>query len=147
MRKALRESARQNVIDIVSLALISRDPDGRLELIETRGTSDWNEQSSGPFPAILRLMFGPSGHASATSRLYGLAESLPPRSSAIAALIEHRWVEDVRALMEEAGSDTVEQVLRSEIGAALAEGRDLVLTAGAADWRAVPLERLTAARR
>jgi hypothetical protein len=81
-------------------------------------------------------MLGTTAHA--TARVHGLADSFAPGTSAIAALIEHRWVDDVRALMEEAGEETVAEALRSEIEAALAEGRDLILTAGGADWRAMP---------
>jgi hypothetical protein len=142
VRRKLRESERLEVISIVSLALIKRDEGGRLELLEARRASDWSERRSESLSGILRLLWGPTQDASSSARLHGLAEALPPGSSAIAALIEHRWVNDVRALMEEAGADTVSEALKSEIAAALAERRDLVVTAGAADWRADPLRRL-----
>jgi uncharacterized membrane protein len=142
VRQKLRESERLEVISIVSLALIKRDERGRLELLEARTSSDWSERQSGSLYGILRLLWGPTQDASSSLRLHGLAEALPPGSSAIAALIEHRWVDDVRALMEEAGARTVTEVLKSEIAAALAERRDLVVTAGAADWRADSLQHL-----
>src|SRR5262249_52005790 len=135
VRLRLRENERLDLIEIGGLASITRDDDGRLEVLESRTPVVGIEQRAGSLSGILRLLWGPS-------RLQELATALPPGSSAIAALIEHRWVDDVRALMEEAGADTVADVLKSEIAAALAEGRDLVLTAGAADWRATALERL-----
>jgi len=138
VRLKLRENERLELIEIVSLALIKRDDDGRLEFLESRSAWGGIERRAGSLSGILRLVWGPSS----SSRLHELATALPPGSSAIAALIEHRWVDDVRALMEEAGADTVADVLKSEIAAALSEGRDVVLTAGAADWRTAGLERL-----
>jgi len=127
----LRESERLDAIAIVGLASIARDDDGRLELVEATSGSGRLEHGAGSWPGILRLVWGPS-----PARLQGLAAALPPGSSAIAALIEHRWVGEVRALLEEAGSEAVEDALKAEIAAVLAEGRDVVLTAGAATWRA-----------
>ena len=142
VRLRLRESERLKLIGIVSLASIKRDVDGRLELLEARKASNWTHDRSGGFYGILGLMWGPTPDASSSSRLHGLAEALPPGSSAIAALIEHRWVEDVRALMEEAGAETVMEALKAEIADALADGRDIVVTAGATDWRPDPCKRL-----
>jgi hypothetical protein len=138
VRGVLRESERRRVIGIVCLALIKRDRDGRLELLEARRTGNSMDDRSGSFSDILRLMLGSAPNDSGGSRLSRLADSFSPGTSAIAALIEHRWVEDVRALMEEAGEETITQALRTEIAAALAEGRELILTAGGADWRALP---------
>jgi uncharacterized membrane protein len=142
VRRRLRESERLELIGIVSLALIKRDEKGRLEVLEAGHSSSDTRDWSGSFGEILRLMWGPTEDASTSARLHGLASALPPGSSAIAALIEHRWVDDVRALMEEAGSDTVTEALKTEIAAALAEGRDIVVTAGATDWHPSPLGRL-----
>src|SRR5690349_18597786 len=100
VRGVLRESERRRVIGIVSLALIKRDDQGKLELLEARSKAPAADDRSGSFDAILRLMLG-----SNSARLHGLADSFAPGTSAIAALIEHRWVEDVRALMEEAGEE------------------------------------------
>jgi hypothetical protein len=142
VRGTLRESERRRLIGIVGLALIKRDDEGRLEVLESRRAGDWVDDLPGSFPAILQLMLGPIGDVSSSTRLRGIADALSPGSSAIAALIEHRWVDDIRALMEEAGAETITEALRSEILDALASRRDLVLTAGGADWRAVPLRRL-----
>src|SRR5262249_19502041 len=142
VRGVLRESERRRVIGIVCLALIKRDQDGKLELLEARSTSNWMSDRSGSFAAILRLLLGTNGDGTRSARLSGLADSLAPGTSAIAALIEHRWVEDIRALMEEAGDEVVTETLRTEIAAAVAEGRDLILTAGGADWRTIPASRV-----
>jgi hypothetical protein len=138
VRLTLRQSERRRLIGIAGLALIERGHDGRLELLESRRASDWIEEGSGPYVSILRLMCGSSPGDPGCSRLLELADAMPPATSAIAALIEHHWVEDVTALIQEAGEETASATVRSEIGAALAAGRDLVLTAGAADWRAGP---------
>lgn len=137
MRRRLHESERRRLIDIVSLAQITRGRDGKLALVETRCADDSLHDHRGPFPAMLRLMVGPTADASSFSRLHGIGDALEPDTSAIAAVIEHRWVEDVRALMEEAGADAVAETLKDEIGAALSEGRDLLLTAGAPDWSSI----------
>jgi hypothetical protein len=142
MRLKLRESEQLGLIDIVNLVIIERDRDGPLDLVEGGDTSNGVHDRGGSFFVILRLLLGPTPDESSAARLSGLAEALPPGSSAIAALIEHRWVQGVRAALEEAGADTVTAVLKSEIATALGEGRDVVLTAGAVEWGPGPLQHL-----
>jgi uncharacterized membrane protein len=141
VRQTLREAERLDLISIVGMTLVRREEDGRLEFLESR--TGCPQRSGSSLSAILRLMCGSTQQASSSVRLQELAEALPAGSSAIAGLIEHRWVDDVRALMEEAGADVLTQALKSEIAAVLAEGRDFVVTAGAADWRAGSLQRLS----
>jgi hypothetical protein len=138
----LRESARQRLIRVISLTQIKRDARGRLELLEVRSVHGTGREVAGSLPAIFRMLLGPSDRVSVSARLSSLADALEPDTSAIAALIEHSWVDDVRALMEEAGVEAVTDAVRTEIADAMASGRDLVFTAGATEWRAAPLERL-----
>jgi hypothetical protein len=133
VRGALRESARREVIGIVSLATVKRDGDGRLELLQARSGPDRDDDHD-PLLAILEVILGRPCDAATCSRLCTLAEALPPRSSALAALIEHRWLDDIRALMEEAGPDAVAAALSAEMTSALGSGRDLLVTAGATGW-------------
>lgn len=134
VRGALRESARRRLIAILALATIKRHPDGRVEVIEARHGTTSPDELPGSLPAMFRLMVGPTDDASTSTRLQAVAAGLEPDSSAIAALFEHRWVDDVRSLLEEAGADAVTDALRTEVSRALASGRDLVLT-DRADWR------------
>jgi hypothetical protein len=141
VRRKLKQSERHSVIRVLSLTLIKRDRAGRVEVLEAKHGRA-TQQPTGPFPAILELMLGPTPEASSCSRLRGLASALSPGTSAIAALIEHRWVQDIRAVMEEAGPDTVAEAMKSEIVAALATNKDLVLTAGSAAWQLAPVADL-----
>jgi len=128
------------VIEVLSLTLIKRDGRGRIELLEAknRGAAD----GAGPFQAILGLMLGSTREASSCSRLHEIARALEPGTSAIAALIEHRWVGDVHAMMEEAGPDTVAEAMKCEIASALATRQDLLVTAGSTGWQVAPVAEL-----
>lgn len=131
LRDKLRAAERSGVIGIPYLTAMQRDDDGTLHLVEVGA----DPGQAGSLAAILHFVCAPGGTPSDRRRLADLAQALPNGSSAIAVLLEHRWVDEVRELIESAETSAVTGVLTTAIAGALDEGRDLVLTAGAADWR------------
>ena len=65
-------------------------------------------------------------------RLERLGEDMPPGSSAIIAVVEHKWVEDVQDALAEAGADITE-ALGADIASQLEAGHDFAYTALASE--------------
>ena len=62
-------------------------------------------------------------------RLETLGEGLTPGSSAIVAVIEHKWVAEVQKELEEAGADLVTAQLQADIASQLEAGHEVAYTA------------------
>ncbi len=58
-----------------------------------------------------------------------LGEGLTPGSSAIVAVVEHRWVAEVEKAMEEAGADAMTQALSADIAEQLEKDHQVAYTA------------------
>ena len=54
---------------------------------------------------------------------------MPAGSSAIVAVVEHKWVDDVRAAMEQAAADVVTESVAAELAEQLEAGHDVAYTA------------------
>jgi uncharacterized membrane protein len=52
-------------------------------------------------------------------RLKTIGDSLKPGTSAIVAVVEHKWVAEVQKAMQEAGADAVTEALSADIAAQL----------------------------
>ena len=62
-------------------------------------------------------------------RLKKLGEALQPETSAIVAVIEHKWVADLEKKMQEAGADVMTEEIGADIAAQLEAGREVAYTA------------------
>lgn len=62
-------------------------------------------------------------------RLKDLGENLKPGSSAIVAVVEHRWVAEVEKAMAQAGADAVTAALGADIANQLEAGHQVAYTA------------------
>jgi hypothetical protein len=67
-------------------------------------------------------------------RLKMLGESLQPESSAIVAVVEHRWVQQLEEEMEEVGADVFTAALSADIAEQLATGHEVAYTAIADEY-------------
>lgn len=63
------------------------------------------------------------------SRLKAVGDQLPPGSSAIIAVVEHRWVEDVEKQLAAEGADVASEVIGAELAAQLESEHDAAFTA------------------
>src|SRR5512136_574319 len=109
---ALKEAQRQKLIKINSAAVLRKDEKGKLHIKETADMGGGKGAAIGGVAgAAIGLLAGPAllvpaavgalvGGLSAKlrdsgfsdARLKALGEGLPPGSSAIVAVVEHRWV-------------------------------------------------------
>ena len=86
----------QNIIRIVDIVLIDRDAEGNSAIIEIDASEDPAFESFAPILENRMGLFTPDD-------VETIAETLPPETSALAILFEHRWAEDVKDAIANAG--------------------------------------------
>jgi uncharacterized membrane protein len=147
--KALKQAKRERLIGIQNAAVIRKDEKGKLHIRETADLGGGRGAVLGGVAgAAIGLIAGPAlvvpaavgalvGGLTAKlkdsgfsdDRLRALGEGLTPGSSAIVAVIEHKWVDQVRKELEQAGADMVTAELQADIAAQLEAGHDVAYTA------------------
>lgn len=146
---SLKKAQQEKLIKIDNAAVLRKDQNGKLHIKETGDMSGGEGAALGAVAgAAIGLLAGPllvvpaavgalvgglaaklrdSGFSDA--RLKALGEGLTPGSSAIVAVVEHRWVGDVEKAMAEAGADLFTAALSSDISEQLEAGHEVSYTA------------------
>jgi uncharacterized membrane protein len=140
--QVLKQAKKEKLIGIVDAAVLRRDEHNKLHLKETADVGGGKGAvTGGVLGAVLGLIAGPGGliigaAAGALTggvaakaidsgipdhRLREIGEALKPGTSAIVAIIEHRWVAEVEKQLAEAGADVLTEALKQDIAAALAD--------------------------
>jgi uncharacterized membrane protein len=145
---ALNQAKRAGLIDIQDAAILRRDAKNKLHV------KDINEMTTGKGAmvgavtgGVIGLLAGPLVMAGAAGALVGalasklrdtgfsnqrlqqIGDGLKPGSSAIIAVIEHKWVEAVQKELEKAANDVLVQEISSDIAAQLEAGKEVAYTA------------------
>jgi uncharacterized membrane protein len=151
--KELKEAKRQGLIKIDDAAVIRKDAKGKLHIKETADMSTGKGAGIGAvIGGVVGLLAGPVGvalgagagaaiggiaaHGDAgfkDERLETIGAGLEPGTSAIVAVVKHKWVAAVQAQLEEDASDVMAQQLSADIHAQLSEGREVAYSAIAAE--------------
>jgi uncharacterized membrane protein len=158
----LRAAKWAGVIGIDNAAVIRRDEKNKLHIKERGDPGGGKGAAWGAVVgAALGAIAGPPGVVVGASagavvggitgkyydsgipndRLKKIGEALTPGTSAIVALIEHKWVADMEKEMAEAGAQVMTEALSQDIAEQLAAGNDVSLTAVSAEG-AVAVERV-----
>ncbi|NTU85079.1 MAG: DUF1269 domain-containing protein [Chloroflexales bacterium] len=147
--KALKQARREGVIGIKNAAVLVKDQGGKLRIRETGDMSGRKGSVlGGAAGAVVGLIAGPAlvvpaavgaliGGLSAKLRDAGfpdaklkqIGEGLKPGSSAIIAVVEHRWVEQVQQAMARAAGDVMVASLQDDIARQLEAGPDVAYSA------------------
>jgi len=147
--KQLKAAKREGLIDIDNAAVLRKDEKGKLHIKETADMGGGKGAVLGGVAgAAIGLIAGPLLVVPATvgalvgglaaklrdsgfsdERLKTLGDGLKPGSSAIVAVVEHKWVAQVERAMAEAGADAVTAALSADIAAQLEAGHDTAFTA------------------
>jgi uncharacterized membrane protein len=147
--KGLKAARKKRVIGIQDAAVLRRDQKGKLHIKET---GDWGGGKGAAAGAAVGVTVGiltggaglllgaaaaaigglaaklrDSGFSDA--RLKALGASLKPGTSAIVAVIEHTWVDEMEQEMAEVGADVFTAVIADDIAAQLEAGREVAYTA------------------
>jgi len=148
----LRRAQKEHLIDINNVAVLRRDQQGKLHIKEpTDMGGGKGALIGGGVGALAGLLFGPVGLAMAggaaigglaakmrdsgfnDDRLRKLGESLQPGTSCILAVIEHVWVAELEAQLQQAGADIVTEQLGADIANELKSGHQVAYTVLATD--------------
>ena len=145
----LKQAKWAGLIGIQNAAVIRRDPKNKLHIKEL---TDWGGGKGAAFGgalgAVLGVLTGPgilvAGAAGALigglaaklrdsgfsdARLKAIGESLKPGTSAIVAVIEHRWVAELEKEMQEAEADVFTMAVAADVAEQLEAGREVAMTA------------------
>lgn len=144
----LKQAKWAGIIGIVDAAVIRKDQKGKLHVKET---GDWGGGKGAAAGAViggfLGLLAGPVGWLGITGAVIGglaaklrdsgfsnerlnqLGEALQPGTSAIVAVIEHKWVAELERQMAEAGADVMTEQISADIAAQLEAGREVAYSA------------------
>jgi uncharacterized membrane protein len=142
---AIKQLARDDVIDVDGLVLVSRDADGKIEVKDNANDVGKGAALGAVGGAIIGLIFPPAFLASAVvgggigagagaivdrhqkkEIKADVEDVLPPGSSGIVALFEERWVADVEKALAKA-----DKASKHEIDGGSA--KDVKATAASAD--------------
>jgi uncharacterized membrane protein len=144
----LKQAKWAGLIGIQNAAVIRRDQKSKLHIKET---GDWGGGKGAAAGAVLGgfigLVAGPVGWLGLTGAVIGglaaklrdsgfsderlnkLGGALKPGTSAIVAVIEHKWVDELEKEMAAAGADVMTEQLSADIAAQLEAGREVAYTA------------------
>lgn len=149
----LKMAKREKLIGIVNAAVLRKDEKGKLHIRETADMGGGKGAALGGVAgAAIGLIAGPallvpaavgalvgglaaklrdSGFSDARLKMIGA--SMKPGSSAIIAVVEHKWVAEVQQALAEAGADAVTAALSADIAAQLEAGHEAAYTAIASE--------------
>ena len=147
--KELKMAKWAGLIGIQDAAVIRRDKKDKLHVKET---GDWGGGKGAAAGAVIGgtigLILGPGAIVTAgvgaliggvsaklrdsgfpNDRLAKIGEGLEPETSAIVAVIDHKWVADMEKEMDEAGADVLTEAISADIHEQLAAGGEVSYTA------------------
>jgi uncharacterized membrane protein len=138
--KELEQAKKQGAIEIKDAAVLRRDFSNELHIHETTDKGfGKGAVLGGVAGAVVGVVAGPIGWATlggaavgglaaklrdggfSDERLRRMGESLKPGSSAMIAVVEHRWLQDVEHMLEEEGADLMTDEISADIADELEE--------------------------
>lgn len=147
--KELKKAQRAKLIKIENAAVLRKDEKGKLHIKETQDMGGGKGAALGGVggaavglvagaalaaPAVVGALIGglvaklrDSGFSD--TRLKAIGEGLTPGSSAIVAVVEHKWVAQVEEVLAEAETDLLTLGLQADIANQLEAGHDVAYTA------------------
>lgn len=148
--KELNLAKKEHLISIADAAVIRRDSNNKVHIKDVRDVGGGKGAVAGAvIGTAIALLSGPAGiivggavgalvgglTAKAVDtglpnkRLKELSEALKPGTSAIVAVIEHRWVTELEEAMNEAGAAVMREALKADIAKQLEEGKQVSYSA------------------
>jgi uncharacterized membrane protein len=147
----LKQGRRAGLIGIVDAAAVVKDAEGTLKITNAKHRGRRGFFTGGAIGGTLALLAGPLGWATAagggvlgaligkvrnepfSASVEDLAASLTPDSSLLVAVVEHRWVEMIEAMVAELGAAVVREELKADIAEQLDAGGNVAFTFAASD--------------
>jgi uncharacterized membrane protein len=143
----LQKAKKENLIDIEDAAVIVKGADGKVKITDTHDMRAGKGATIGAIAGgVLGLLAGPIGWLALgggvigglaakmsdggfpDERLKEVADSLTPNSSALIAVIDHKWVAQVEQELARQGARVVAEQISADIAQQLQSGQDVVYT-------------------
>lgn len=147
--KELKAAKKEKLIGIEAAVALRRDEKGKLHTKDVKLTPGKGALRGGAIGLVLGVVTGGAALAigaggAAIGALVGkrkknqrfsperidqIADSLQPGTSAVVAVIEHKWVAELEQEFEEAGADVMTTAIAADIAEQLGAGRDVAYSA------------------
>ena len=149
----LKAAKKEKLIGIQAARVLVKDEKGKVSSKDVGLTTGKGALAGGVVGAVVGIATGGVGLALGAAgalvggligkskkegrfdsyRIEQIADALTPNSSAIIAVIEHKWVADLEAELEEAGADVMTAAIAADIAQQLVEGRNVAFSATATE--------------
>jgi uncharacterized membrane protein len=147
--KALQEAKKEGLIDIEDAAVLIKDATGKVKITDTKDMGAGKGATIGAVTgAVIGVLAGPIGWLAlgggaigglaaklkdggfSDERLRTIADGLKPNSSALLAIIDHRWVAEVERQLAEQNAQVAVESIRDDIARQLTSGNEVLYTVG-----------------
>ncbi|MGF1570952.1 MAG: DUF1269 domain-containing protein [Nodosilinea sp.] len=145
----LKQGRKEGLIGIIDAAVVVKDGDGKLKITDAKRRTRKGLMTGGVVGGLIGLVVAPPVTAiAATGGVIGalvgrlrsaplkadmqdLGAALQPNTSAIIAVIEHTWVEQLEAALMDAGAQLIRDAIQADIAEQLEAGGNVLYTLGA----------------
>lgn len=145
----IKQGKRDGLIGILDAAVVVKDAEGKLKITDAKRRSRKGLMTGGVVGGLIGLVLAPPAVAVAAgggvigalvgklrsaplkAEMKDLGSALQPNTSAILAVIEHTWVEQLEAALTAAGASLIREAIKADIAEQLEAGGNLLYTAGA----------------
>ena len=142
----LKQGKKEGLIGIIDAAVVVKDAEGKLKVKDAKRRSRKGLITGGIVGGVLGLLAGPVGWmavgGSAIGALAGkaagsglkatmeeLGSALTPNSSAIVAVVEHKWVGILQSMLAAEGARIAMDAIKEDIATQLNAGGNVLFTA------------------
>ncbi|QQE64960.1 hypothetical protein GFS31_16440 [Leptolyngbya sp. BL0902] len=145
----IKQGKRDGLIGIIDAAVVVKNAEGKLKITDAKRRSRKGLMTGGVVGGLIGLVLAPPAVAVAAgggvigalvgklrsaplkAEMKDLGSALQPNTSAIIAVIEHTWVEQLEAALAAAGAQLIREVIKADIAEQLEAGGNVLYTAGA----------------
>lgn len=149
----LKEGKKEGYIGIVDAAVVVKNAEGKLKVKDAKHRSTKGLITGGLVGGVVGLLLGPVGllalgggaigvlagkiqGSDLKAEMKDIGSSLAPNTSAIVAVVEHKWVEQMEEQMAAEGARVVRDSIKADIADQLKTGGNVVYTMGASSTEA-----------
>ena len=144
----LKQGKKAGLIGIIDAAVVVKDGSGKLKITDAKRRTRKGLVTGGLVGGLIGLVVAPPVTAIAAgggvigalvgklkgvplrAEMEDLGSVLQPNTSAIIAVIEHTWVEQVEAALAEAGAQLIRDAIKADIAEQLEAEGNVLYTAG-----------------
>ncbi|MFO7632002.1 MAG: DUF1269 domain-containing protein [Caldilinea sp.] len=142
----LKQGKKEGLVGIIDAAVVVKDGEGKLKVKDAKRRSTKGLITGGVVGGVLGLLAGPvgllavgggaigalAGKASGSglkATMEEIGEALTPNSSAIVAVVEHKWVGILESMLAAEGARVAMDAIKEDIATQLNAGGNVLYTA------------------